>query len=158
MAWDPPPTKAAQFEIWLLKEVGKPFVYGSEGPLGTSLKTWDCSELVQHGLGASDITIITNEKGVATGIDAFDGAWFQYQQSKKIPIEDGIRLPGALLFAMNNSSRPYSIGHVAVSLGNGYMIEARGKKYGVVISEVRREIVLATKVPELYVSAILGKV
>jgi len=154
--WTPPPTKAAQFEVWLLKEVGKPYIYGSEGPLGTSLKTWDCSELVQHGLAASDILTITNEHGVAIGVDIFDGAWYQYQQSKKIPIEDGILTPGALLFSQGNPNRKYNIGHVAVSLGNGYMVEARGKAYGVVISEVRREIVLATKVAELYVPATIG--
>jgi len=150
------PTKAAQFEVWLLKQVGKPFLYGSEGPPEVALATYDCSELVQHGLAASDVDIITNEHGVAVGIDVFDGAWFQYQQSKKISIADGIRLPGALLFSQKNPARKYNIGHVAVSLGNGRMIEARGEKYGVVDSQVRREMVLATKVPELYVPAVVG--
>lgn len=156
MPWEPPPTKAAQLIIWLIKEVGKPYLWGSEGAPRESLRTWDCSELVQHGLANADVQTVTDERGRHIGVDAFDPAWLQWERSKKIPIEDGIRLPGALLFAKTAPLRPHGIGHVAVSLGNGYMIEARGEEYGVVISEVRQSIVLATKVPELYVPAVIS--
>ena len=39
-----------------------------------------------------------------------------------MPVQEALRTPGALLF------RP---GHVAISLGDGRTIEARGRRYGV---------------------------
>ena len=37
--WEP--TKAAHLLVLALKEVGKPYVLGSEGPPDESLKTWE---------------------------------------------------------------------------------------------------------------------
>ena len=67
-----------------------------------------------------------------------------------------MKLPGALLFiqsAVAYPRKPHQIGHVAISLGNGYILEARGKAYGVTIGPVRPSFTLATKVAELYESA-----
>jgi hypothetical protein len=47
-------------------------------------------------------------------------------------------------------------GHVAISLENGYILEARGHAYGVMIGPVRPSFNLATKVQELYTPAALG--
>jgi len=141
------PTKAAKFIILSLKEVGKPYVLGSEGEPGEVLATWDCSELVQHMLAMTGIT----SGGVP--VSQFDGAGFQWAHTDHISLDMAIGLPGALLFIQSSTlypTKPYHIGHVAISLGNGYIIEARGKAYGVVIGPVRKSFTLAGKVADLY--------
>jgi cell wall-associated NlpC family hydrolase len=150
------PTKAAHLLVLALKEVGKPYVLGSEGPSGESLKTWDCSELVQHLLAQVGVKQVTDSRGRVTPIAVFDRAGFQWERSRPIPFEVGVKLPGALLFIQSASAyrgKPHNIGHVAISLGNGYILEARGKAYGVTIGPVRPSFNLATKVQDLYAPA-----
>ena len=155
--WEP--TKAAHLLVLALKEVGKPYVLGSEGQPEESLKTWDCSELVQHLLAQVGVGQITDSNGRVTPISAFDGAGFQWERSHSIPFEEAVKLPGALLFIQSESTyrtKPHHIGHVGISLGNGYVLEARGRAYGVTIGPVRPSFTLATKVAELYTPALLG--
>jgi hypothetical protein len=45
---------------------------------------------------------------------------------------------------------------VAISLGNGYLLEARGSRYGVTIGPVRPSFNLACKVKELHTPAVLA--
>ena len=147
------PTKAAHLLVLALKEVGKPYALGSEGPPEQSLKTWDCSELVQHLLAQVGVEQVTDSKGRITPVTAFDGAGFQWERSRSIPLPDGLKLPGALLFVQSAKaypSKPHHIGHVGISLGNGYVLEARGRAYGVTIGLVRASFNLACKVKELY--------
>ena len=59
--WEP--TLAARFLILLLKEVDKPYVLGSEGPVTEPLATYDCSELVQNGLGRTGLTEVSDGQG-----------------------------------------------------------------------------------------------
>jgi hypothetical protein len=121
--WEP--TKAAHLLVLALKEVGKPYVLGSEGPPEESLKTWDCSELVQHLLAQVGVVQVTDSKGRVTPINVFDGAGFQWERSASISLEAGGKLPGALLFIRSASAyprKPHQIGHVAISLGNGYVL------------------------------------
>jgi|GEM_PF-3086525 len=151
------PTKAAHLLVLALKEVGKPYVLGSEGPPELSLKTWDCSELVLHMLAQVGVEQVTDSKGRVTPVRAFDGAGFQWERSRSIPFGDGVRLPGALLFIQSVSiyrGKPHNIGHVAISLGNGYVLEARGRAYGVTIGQLRPSFNLACKVQELYAPAL----
>jgi len=150
------PTKAAHLLVLALKEVGKPYVLGSEGQPEESLKTWDCSELVQHLLARVGVEQVSDSKGRVTAINVFDGAGFQWERSVSIPLEAGVKLPGALLFIRSASayaSKPHQVGHVAISLGNGYLLEARGSRYGVTVGPVRPSFSLATKVQELYAPA-----
>ena len=153
------PTKAAHLLVLALKEVGKPYVLGSEGDPEQSLKTWDCSELVQHLLAQVGVEQVTDSNGRVTPITAFDGAGLQWGCSRSIPFAEGVKLPGALLFIQSERTyptKPHHIGHVAISLGNGYVLEARGRAYGVTIGPARPSFTLATKVAELYVPAVLG--
>jgi cell wall-associated NlpC family hydrolase len=153
------PTKAAHLLVLALKEVGKPYVLGSEGAPEESLKSWDCSELVQHLLAQVGVEQVTDSKGRVTPINVFDGAGFQWERSRSIPFADGVKLPGALLFIRSASayaSKPHQIGHVAISLGNGYVLEARGRAYGVTIGPLRPSFNLAAKVQELYAPALLA--
>ena len=132
---------------------------GSEGDPQQSLKTWDCSELVQHMLAQVRVEQVTDSDGRVTPITTFDGAGLQWERSRSIPFAEGVKLPGALLFIRSEKSyrtKPHHIGHVAISLGNGYVLEARGRAYGVTIGPVRPSFTLATKVSELYTPALLG--
>jgi cell wall-associated NlpC family hydrolase len=150
------PTKAAQLLVLALKEVGKPYVLGSEGPPDASLKTWDCSELVQHMLAQVGVEGVTDSKDRITPVASFDGAGFQWERSRSIAFQDGVKLPGALLFIQSEKTyrtKPHHIGHVAISLGNGYVLEARGRAYGVTIGLLRPSFNLASKVQELYTPA-----
>jgi cell wall-associated NlpC family hydrolase len=153
------PTKAAHLLVLALKEVGKPYILGSEGSPESSLKTWDCSELVQHMLAKVGVEQVTDSKGRVTSVAVFDGAGFQWERSRSIAFQDGVKLPGALLFiqsASNYKGKPHNIGHVAISLGNGYVLEARGRAYGVTIGPVRPSFNLASKVQELYTPVVAG--
>jgi cell wall-associated NlpC family hydrolase len=150
------PTKAAHLLVLALREVGKPYVLGSEGAPESTLRTWDCSELVQHLLAQVGVAQVTDSTGRVTPIDAFDGAGFQWERSCSISREEGLKLPGALLFVQSATAypdKPHHIGHVGISLGNGYVLEARGKAYGVTIGPVRASFTLASKVAELYAPA-----
>jgi len=102
---------------------------------------------------------VTDSNGRVTPITAFDGAGFQWERSRSIPFEEGVKLPGALLFVQSPHAyltKPHHIGHVAISLGNGYILEARGRAYGVTIGLVRPSFNLAAKISELYTPALLG--
>ena len=147
------PTKAAHLLVLALKEVGKPYVLGSEGAPEQTLKTWDCSELVQHLLAQVGVDQVTDSDGRVTPITAFDGAGTQWERSRSIAFTEGVKLAGALLFIQSENAyptKPHNIGHVGISLGNGYVLEARGRAYGVTIGPVRASFNLASKVKELY--------
>ena len=65
-----------------------------------SLKTWDCSELVQHLLAQVGVEQVTDSGGRVTPINVFDGAGFQWERSRSIPFEDGVKL---LVYCLINS-------------------------------------------------------
>ena len=96
---------------------------------------------------------MADSNGHVTPITDFDGAGLQWERSRSPPFAEGVKLPGALLFVQSARSypdKPDHIGHVGISLGNGYVLEARGRAYGVTIGPVRPSFTLASKVAELY--------
>jgi cell wall-associated NlpC family hydrolase len=110
-----------------LAQAGDPYVWGSTAsPTDPNPSAFDCSELVKWAAKRA-------------GVDVPDGSWLQYLHLKErgatIPVEQALRTPGALLFSFSHEptpggSRPAQA-HVAISLGDGRTIEARGKQYGV---------------------------
>jgi cell wall-associated NlpC family hydrolase len=116
-----------QFLDAALAQTGDPYVWGSEASAGdANPAAFDCSELAQWA--ASRV-----------GIELPDGSWLQYLQLKEagalIPVDQAEHTPGALLFHFSSEptaggGRP-SAAHVAISLGDGNTIEARGTRYGV---------------------------
>lgn len=101
-----------------LDQSGDHYVYGAEAaPSDPNPDTFDCSELVQW----ADNRL---------GGNAPDGSKNQWQWCDHaglgIPVDQAIHTQGALLFHFDPKDS-----HVAVSLGNGNTIEARGKAYGV---------------------------
>lgn len=119
----------------LLSQEGDKYIFGHEVSMSdTDPHAFDCSELVEWG---------AYQVGVQPRVP--DGSWHQARHCKNhgkiIPVSEALKTRGALLFRFRtkdgqvhnpfvSSVRPYSA-HVAVSLGDGRTIEARGSKYGV---------------------------
>jgi len=159
-------TKAGLFILWALKQVGKVYVLGAEAKLTPAnfsnldafrdQSAWDCSECTQAGLWAAGVEQVTDSNGRAIPISAFDGAGFQWERSRSIPLADAVRLPGALLFVRSAAAyprKPHHVGHVAIVIAKDTILEARGKRWGVTIGPVRPSFNLASKVQELYTPA-----
>lgn len=106
------PTAAAFVEA-ALSQAGKPYVFGAEVRLDDpSPPAFDCSELVQWAV---------HQIGWAIP----DGSGAQLEDCRThgtlISVEQALLVRGALLMRE---------GHVAISLGDGTCMEARGKEYG----------------------------
>jgi cell wall-associated NlpC family hydrolase len=120
-------TVAQQFLDAALAQTGDSYVFGAEAqPDDPNPTTFDCSELTQWA--ASRV-----------GVHLPDGSWQQYLQLKEagavIPVDQAVHTPGALLFSFDSEPTPGGgrpgQAHVAISLGDGNTIEARGRAYGV---------------------------
>ena len=110
-----------------LAQEGDSYIFGAEAGLDDpDPDSFDCSELTQWAADQVGVTIP-------------DGAMYQYLDLKNkdqlMPVEEALHTKGALLFYF--SSEPTAGGgrpaeaHVAISLGDGRTIEARGTSYGV---------------------------
>jgi Putative peptidoglycan binding domain len=119
---------AADLVGLLLRQSGDRYVFGREVPADDpGPDAFDCSELVEWGCARLGVTPRMP-----------DGSWHQARHCRAhrtlISVQDGIAVQGALLFRF--SGDPFTGGrpakaHVAVSLGNGSTIEARGSDWGV---------------------------
>lgn len=127
-----------------LAQSGDRYVYGAEADGKADPTAFDCSELVQW---AAD----------RAGVQVQDGAANQYLQMKAagavISPEQAARIPGALLFRFDveppGGPGGRGTAHVAISLGNGKTIEAKGSEYGVGEFDVGRRFTHAAYVPGL---------
>lgn len=98
-------------------QAGDPYVFGAEvSKSDPDPDRWDCSEIIEWAAARCGVTL---PDGSSNQIQ------FCVQHGYGIPIEQAIRTYGAVLF------RRGDINHIAVSLGNGKTIEARGHNYGV---------------------------
>ena len=122
-----PNVTTRQFVETALAQQGKPYQWGATASLSdANPAAFDCSELTKWAAARSGATIP-------------DGAAHQYvwlkEQGATMPVEQALRTPGALLFHFTEEPQP-GLGsepahaHVAISLGNGKTIEAKGHAYG----------------------------
>lgn len=119
----------------LVSQKGDRYKFGVEvSPSDSDPTAFDCSELIEWGCA---------RLGIVPTMP--DGSWNQIQHctahAPKISVEKALLQSGALLFIF--SSDPFTPqrpdrAHVAMSLGNGMTIEARGKAYGVGIFSVEK--------------------
>jgi cell wall-associated NlpC family hydrolase len=97
-----------------LAQNGDRYIFGAEANLNDpNPSAFDCSELVQWAAHQVGVTIPDGTMNQLPHIQ---------RAGKAISVDQALRTKGALLF------RP---GHVAISLGDGRTIEAKGSKYGV---------------------------
>ncbi|MEW6430611.1 MAG: peptidoglycan-binding protein [Myxococcota bacterium] len=114
----PPPngtgTRTTQEFLWnALGQQGKAYVYGAEARVSDpNPPAFDCSELVEWAARRA-------------GVSVPDGSINQINAARPMSVEEALRTPGALLFRAGNPN------HIAISLGDGRTIEARGRRYGV---------------------------
>lgn len=98
-----------------LAQSGDRYIFGTEvSPLDPDPTAFDCSELVQWA-------------GDRIGVNPPDGSFNQWPWSLHVGLAQAIATRGALLF-VGTATRVH---HVAISLGDGTTIEARGRKWGV---------------------------
>lgn len=112
--------RASVFVAAAAAYAGVPYVLGAEGDLDpgfAAVHALDCSELVQVALADLDLR-------------APDGHWVQWRWCRDagllISVDEAIATPGALLFVYDGTV----IGHVAISRGDGFTVEARGRAWG----------------------------
>jgi cell wall-associated NlpC family hydrolase len=103
-----------------LTQKGDPYIFGAEASFtDPNPSAFDCSELVQWAAARA-------------GVKFADGAQNQRDACRQagtlVSVDEGIHHRGALLFRIDEGP---SNDHVAISLGDGKTIEARGKAYGV---------------------------
>lgn len=89
---------------------------------------FDCSGLVEWALG---------RLGISLPRPAQSQYYALQKQGKAITADAALKLRGALVFkkGATSATRPRPIYHVGVTIGNGEVIEAKGRKYGVVHSK-----------------------
>lgn len=103
------------------KYIGYPYVYGSKGP-----NSFDCSGLVSYCLQQISDRWITNIGGSSP---------VQYNNTQTVD-KNNVQ-PGDLLFRRGMRKEGYvDICHVMIYIGDGRVIEAKGEKWGVVVSNV----------------------
>lgn len=100
----PPSEVAAKAIDFALGEVGKPYVWGAEGP-----HAYDCSGLMMRAYEAAGVTLPRTSRQ-------------QYWAGMQLPVREA--QPGDLLFWAYDTADPDTIHHVAMYLGNGQMVEA----------------------------------
>jgi len=131
-----------------LAQTGDRYVFGAEArPDDPNPSVFDCSELTQWAAHQA-------------GVELPDGSWNQYlalqQQGASISVEQALHTRGALLFSFSSpptggGGRP-SQAHVAISLGDGRTIEAKGTQYGVGSWSAKGRFNYAAVIPQLATS------
>ena len=96
---------AAKAIAYAQQQLGKPYIWGGNGPVG-----YDCSGLVQ-------------EAYLAAGIQLPRVAADQYHAGAMLPVDQA--QPGDLVFLATDRSNPATIHHVAMYLGDHKIIEAQ---------------------------------
>lgn len=106
-------------------QTGDHYVWGAHAGMNDPDPTaFDCSDLVQWA---------THQVGVNFPRTAWEQYEYLHKGGHTIPIDQAIHTPGALLFSFSSDpdkGHP-AHNHVAISLGNGRTMEAKGTQYGV---------------------------
>jgi cell wall-associated NlpC family hydrolase len=111
-SWDATPAPVVHAMLFALRQVGKAYVYATSGPV-----TFDCSGLTKAAYAQ-----------IRLGLPHFSGA----QLHLGVPVAPEALRPGDLL-----TYGPDGADHVTMYIGDGLVVEAKGRAYGVIVSPVR---------------------
>ncbi|MGZ6935602.1 MAG: NlpC/P60 family protein [Acidimicrobiia bacterium] len=111
-SWDATPANVVHAMLFALRQVGKAYVYATAGPA-----TFDCSGLTKAAYAQ-----------IRLGLPHFSGA----QLHLGIPVGPDALRPGDLLTYGPDGSE-----HVTMYIGDGLVVEAKGRAYGVIVAPVR---------------------
>ncbi len=100
-----------QMLSYALAQQGKPYVWGASGP-----NSFDCSGLVQCATRAGGRELAKPSASQWSTVRS---------QGRVISVDEALKTRGALLFRVGTGAN-----HVAISLGDGRTVEARGTAYG----------------------------
>jgi hypothetical protein len=94
---------------------------------------WDCAEFMSwlvYQVGGYLYGCVDDNGDPAT-VEAYTGAWQSDSRrlGRRIPVDDAVQTAGAIL--LRYPPVPGSMGHIAVSDGEGGTVEAMGAAYGV---------------------------
>lgn len=109
-----PPASVQPMIDFMRAQVGKPYVWGANGP-----DAWDCSSLVQAAYAR-------------IGIHLPRTTFEQVSAGERVSGVDA--QPGDLLFIAGSDGTIDRPGHVGMYVGNGQVIDAKGARWGVVTS------------------------
>lgn len=113
-AWDATPENVVHAMLFALRQVGKAYVYATAGPV-----TFDCSGLTKAAYAQLHL-----------GLPHFSGA----QLHLGTPVTPDVLRPGDLLTYGPDGSE-----HVTMYIGDGLVVEAKGRAYGVIVAPVRED-------------------
>lgn len=113
---------------YALSKVGCPYDQGKHWSLTEDI--FDCSSLAMRAYREAGINIKNQ--------DAFSAAEICRAMENQNKVVGNDLIPGDLIFYGGQANGRYrGIYHVAIYVGNGKMVEARGKRWGVVYGDVR---------------------
>lgn len=110
--WDVTPPSVLHATLFALRQVGKAYVYATDGP-----DTFDCSGLTKAAYAQ-----------IRLGLPHFSGA----QLHVGVPVPPEALRPGDLLTYGPDGSE-----HVTMFIGGGLVVAAKGRAYGVIIEPAR---------------------
>lgn len=110
--WETTPPNVVHATLFALRQVGKAYIYATDGP-----ETFDCSGLTKSAYAQ-----------IGMGLPHFSGS----QLDLGIPVTPELLRSGDLI-----AYGPDGADHIAMYIGGGLVVEARGRAYGVVVSPVR---------------------
>jgi cell wall-associated NlpC family hydrolase len=111
VVWAAAPEPAMRAVLFALSQLGKPYVYATDGPA-----TYDCSGLTRRAWAESGI-----------GLPHFSGA----QLHTGLPVAPAHLRPGDLL-----AYGPDGTQHVVLYVGAGTVVQAEGRAWGVVVTPI----------------------
>ena len=118
--------------LWAQAQVGADYLLGAKPRLDAMrIVAADCSGLARTALAITGIKQIQSPDSAAKlPIGQWNGTWTQFKWMVHTSVPYALDHVGMFLC---REQRPGGHGHIALSLGEGRTVEARGSKYGVCI-------------------------
>ena len=113
-SWEATPPNVLHAMLFALRQVGKAYIYATDGP-----ETFDCSGLTKAAYTQ-----------IRMGLPHFSGA----QLHLGIPVTPETLRPGDLLAYGSDGAD-----HVTMYIGDGLVVEAKGRAYGVIVAPARMD-------------------